>query len=520
MAKIGYNTKRLSDFGGGINTLLWDTDIDENQSIESNNFWVEGNKLAPIKWFLRKTKVGTNNKKIQWLTNYWDYIIAIHDGKLYVYNKTNWVTTSATITWINATDDFNITVGKYANIYIIITSRSWSFVPYSFKFVETWPTLSDDSSNFVWLAWTFKPTCSIFLDWQLLFWGSAWSPSQLLYSKVYNLWATPEWYDFSAYKSWSQIVGDWSPIVWFVTGKDNTFIAKRNSIWKIDSAYDNTTDWIFWYKVSKETSTWPVNQESIINVLQDIFYFDWDSVRRLSYEASTLALKDTAISANILPSFQAIQRDQSKSTMWMSYPYVKIWVRTSISSDNDLVFTYNLINKSWATQTWYSVTHSTSWYFENSISYFGGWFDWTIYEDNYSYSFNDWDVDKSYTSRWMNFGDDVDYKRVWEVEIAWRVEAWHTYYIDILKGSQVIATRTIYEDSSILPTIGSETIWVVTPWASTSSNDKLIDFRERIELFDDWRVFYWRLRGQNTWYIEIQAVNWMSKFVKAYDIHY
>jgi len=521
MAKINNATKRIQDLSGWINRLKSDTNIDDNQCVVSNNWWMEGNKFASIKWFASVHKFGTTNSRIQWLSSYGDYVISIQDTKLYVHNIVNGLWANITISWISNLDDFNITIGKFVDIYIIVTNVDWSDTPRSFKLVESTMVITNDSSSFVGFTWT--PTCSIFYQGQLLFSGIPSSPSVLYYSKPFiSTDTTPSWYKFDAYPAWAQTIWDWSPIVWFLTWQDKLYIWKKNSIWKVDWVSD-TGAWAdakFSYTVTKQTSTWPINQESFINVMQDIFFYDGHSIRRLSYEANTLALKDSSISDNIQPYLASFPQDQKSATSWFSYPYYKLAIRQELSSDNDFVFAYNVINKSFITQTWLITRHSTNSYFDKSIAYFGSSYDWTVYRDNFTYTY-DWQaIDRSYIGKALDYGDSIDYKRLTEVEISWLISPWHLVYIDIIKDSQIIDTREIFFASSLWATTWASVIGASTSWAFWANSEPLIPYAIRFECYDDGRTFQLWVRNNSTWYFEIQYFNTMYKFLKAFELHY
>ena len=99
MAKIGNSTKRIQDLSGWINRLRSDTNIDDNQCVVSNNWGMEGNKFASVKGFASIHTFGTSNSRIQWLGSYGDYVVAIQDTTLYVYNLVTWVGANVAITY-------------------------------------------------------------------------------------------------------------------------------------------------------------------------------------------------------------------------------------------------------------------------------------------------------------------------------------------------------------------------------------------------------------------------------------
>ena len=519
MAKIWNSTKRMRDLGGWINRLNSDTNIDDNQCIVSNNWGVEWNKVVSLKWYAAVHKFGSDNTRVQWLSSYWDYLVWIQKSKIYVYNIVTWAEDSLTISWISDSDDFNITIGKFIDIYIIVTSRDWLYAPLSYKYVESTTTLTNDSSNFTWFVSWFKPTSSIFYRGQLLFGWTPTAPSVLYYSKSYvSTDVTPSWYTFNAYPAWAQTIGDGSPIVWFLSWQDKIYIWKRNSIWKIDGYTDDGISFAF--QITKQTSTWPINQESFVNVMQDIFFYDGHSVRRLSYEANTLALKDSAISDNISPYLWSFPLNQVSATSWFTYPYYKLAIRQELSSDNDFVFTYNVINKSWWTQTGLVTRHSVSWYAEKWVAYFGSSYDWTIYKDNFTYTY-DWQlIPRNYSWKVLDFWDSIDYKRLTEIEVSWLIAPWHLVYIDIIKEWTVIDTREIYFPSSYWATTWSSVIGATLSGSAWENTPSLLPYVYRFECYDDWRTFQIWIRDNWVWYFEIQYLNAMYKFLKSFDIHY
>ena len=109
--------------------------------------------------------------------------------------------------------------------------------------------------------------------------------------------------------------------------------------------------------------------------MQDIFYFDGNNIRRLSYETNTLTLKDTPISEKITPLIRLLPKEQTQATACFTYPFYKLFLRTELSTDNNIALVYNVINKAWSVQTNVFVAHATSGYNSYSLAYLGSAFD-------------------------------------------------------------------------------------------------------------------------------------------------
>jgi len=90
-------------------------------------------------------------------------------------------------------------------------------------------------------------------------------------------------------------------------------------------------------------------------VRQEIIYYDdkSKSVRRLAYERDQITLRDSAISDEIEPIFHTLATDQTNATSSYLYPNYKLFLRSEFAGTdyNDVCLTYNVHNKSWATET-------------------------------------------------------------------------------------------------------------------------------------------------------------------------
>lgn len=405
-------------------------------------------------------------------------------------------------------------------------------IPKAFTYDTTFTT-NPTVQTFTWLTAWFTATCSIVYDWRLFlaqYYTASPSiarPNVITWSKWIVSLADPSpIFDFSALSSSSQVCWDWTPITAFIIWQDKLYIWKANSIWKaweVQITYDSS-DVVIWvaYPLLQETQTWPINHKSITNVMQDIIYYDWINVRRLSYEENFSALKDSSISENIFPLMIALPTDQTNACSYFIYPYYKLHLRTELSVSNDTTFVYNVINKAWSTQTGLQVDIWVSAYNKKQVAYFWGIYNWKVYEDNLEYNYDWLEVKRRFKSKAFSFWDRVDNKRIFQIELTWRLEEEQNVYVDIYWDfNKIGSTRTIYLDSeNFMETTWSTLAWVSTAWANWINLSKVHDFTERYETFFDSSIYQFTIEYEGTKYFELQSHHVQFKFVNPYKTHY
>lgn len=518
-----FKTSRFSDFSGGINLRNSADRINDNQFQELVNMSSEGNKLVIIKGFefIKSLTWDWTTWKVQWLELFSNYLICVFNANLYIYNLNTWVVTIQTSAVTSTTDKFQIVINKLADIAIVLINTN----PLTTEDIKAYEfnttTLAFVNKTFTWLtSANFK--CGAFYEGKLMLWGNPSAPSVLYFSKTF--WATSmaNIYDFSAYNSASQVVGDGEAIVSFASNNTEFFIFKTTSIWKVVWSTDTWTSYA--YQLRQETSTWIVNPFCIVNVEKDIIYYDWTTVRRISYEQNIQALSDSAVGKDIENGIAALSQNQKDNAfMVYSYPYVKLYLRSNTSSVNDFAILYNVVDKWFSTQVGIDWNIWTSWIYNNNrVSYIGSQFDSSIFQDNSTLTYNDWDINFKARSKKVNFWDWVNYKQFLRVEFNWVITIWLNAYIKIYVDWKEIITKQIDSNASseLSPTLGSVTFGSA-PFGSNNQFQEwtTTNFETKIELYNSWREIeyeiYWDWQG-------ILELNWQTityKHTLAYDIH-
>lgn len=516
-----YVTSRWNDFWGWINVRVSSDSIDDKQCVLSNNMVSEWNKIVTINWYVQYITHWAWVSKWQAIALYDKYVLSIHNRNLYVYNASTWVTYTKTNAVANAVDIYQIITTKslstwYISIILINSNilTTEDIVWYEFNDV------SFTNVTFVWLinknfkAWAFHSD-------RLFLWGNPKYPSTLYYSQSASATSPTLIYDFSWYNSNARAIWDWEPIVKILSNIDELYVVKTNWFHKKTWEFDNWTSFAFVFV--QQSATWALNPHCVIPVEKDILYFDWINMRRISYEANMAALSDNSISKEILPIIWSLPQNQSaNATMYYSYPFVKLFLRDKFSSDNTVWILYNVVDKSFSTQTWVNVTQWIGWFVSNKrTAYFVTSQTSTIYQDNFWVTYNSWNIDSSYKSKRYVLWDGVDYKRVTQVELYGEMSTWFTVSIDIYVNWVVIDTRELFFEEVIQPTTWSSPFWNSLFWAFNEDGDSSMrSYVARYEYFNDGRDFQFWIRSNWQWRFELHWLNIIYKSIKAYDNHY
>ena len=513
-----YITSRYNDFGWGLNVRDSSESIDNKQATLAVNVVSEGNKIMTIPGYSELLTLSTWASRWQAIETYDGSIYAIYNSNLYAYNISTQVTKIQLAAVSSTTDTYRIIITKsfsWGTAICLINTNSSTVEDvkvYEFDWTSFTPKTLTWLSNKNFKAWMWYEG-RLFLGWNPL------SPSVMYYSKVSASWLPDNMYNFSWYPSNAQMIGDWEAIVHMLTNHNEVFIVKKTSIHRITWEKDTTTAYAFLTR--QETSTWAVNWFCVIPVEQDIIYFDWINLRRLSYEININSMNDDSISREITPFIASLPSSQPNATMWFAYPYVKLNLRDKFSQENALAVVYNIVDKSHTIQTWISWTQwawgiigiRRSCYFMDASSS-------KIYEDNKWDTYNWGEIFQSFITKFFSEWDSVDYKRISQCEIKWNVTPESRLYIDVWVDWNLITTKEIYKKWIISPTVGSASIWnTLLGWNDEGEYAYMREFKERIEIFSDGRTYAIWVRWNFQWKFELHYLGTTWKWIKAYDIH-
>ena len=517
-----YQTSRWNDFWGWVNVRNSSDSIDDKQWTQGVNMVSDWNKLVTIPWYSEYITVWTWVTPAQAIDTYSNYVLSIHNRNLYVYNTVTQTKYTKINAVVSTTDKYSIvttkslTSGKISIVLININIATVEdIVAYEFDWaVFTTPTFTSLTNK------NFK--CGAFYEGKLLLGGNPLYPSNLYYSKTGSVLGAGanNIYDFSWYNSNFQAIWDGEPIVSIVNNISELWVVKTNWFHKLVWTTDNWTSYLYQFK--QESSTWALNTKCVVSVEKDLLYFDGFNMRRISYEANMSALSDNSISKDIFPIIDSLPENQSdNATMYYSYPYVKLFLRDKFSSYNSIWIIYNVVDKSFSFQSWLNVIQWVGWFINSKrTAYFVASQGSIIYQDNSWLAYWSWNINASHKSKRYVLWDGVDYKRITQVELYWQTTAWLTTYIDIYIGWQLIDTREIRFEETILPTTGSSPVGDTLLWGNTEdSESQLRDYVVRYEYFNDGRDFQFWIRWNGQGRFELHWLNIIYKSIKAYDLH-
>jgi hypothetical protein len=406
------------------------------------------------------------------------------------------------------------------DIYNLTITWDWLLVVSSLgfapQFYDTYWIQRELPTSIVWTPrnWT-QYLGKVILGW--------YTDDKIVFSKTDDLASTTlELVEFSWYNAWVQRVwqGDTWRVTWFYVWEDWLYVFKNNSIYKTNSEKDTGSKFSFLF--NKITDNWALNQFCIVWGWQDIFYYDWinRAIRRLSYEQNLSTLRDTAISSEIEDILLSLPEDDEGNderftnlyNLQYSYPYLEFNYADETSPyiylnwldlnqryrlpDKTLV--YNVYSKAWRKKTdkkeW--VTCSVANYYWDST--------WNIFYSNKGNTIEDW----TFLSKEYTFWDDVDFKRIGELEVVWDITwiGW-TKRLEIECIPDWVSTQ-IWE-----PTEPTKRIIEATDWVTKR-------FRERIDLYDDCEIFQFRLNHSWDWEVVISDVNIRYKPISVFHSDY
>ena len=487
MTRRAYKSFPYNDFWGGLNLRDSSNQIEEKQSTICENFSFEWNRLITAKKIKEKWNLSAS-WEIKSILKSGDDIYFTHWGKVYK----NWV--EVVISSGTLPDKRG-----YLSVWwdlIFFTFDDWTEPPYYL-----------DSGTLTSVAGVGEPRYNIIYNgkWVL---GGYWNDN-IYFSKTASPTNKADIYDFSAYSAGNQSVG-WDSrgiITWFKIGENWLYVFKKNASYYSNS--ENDTGLTFQFIFNKITSNWAINQNAIEEVNQEIFYLDWvsRSVRRLWYEKDSTTLRDTAVSDEIEPIFKLLSDDLSASSLSYKYPNLKVMLRSPFAWEwvNDVCLSYNVDVKSWSTET------------KKTCSVAKGWFLWSVYE---------WIVyedDENPATEWVRIGKEldlgfpVDYKRFWEVEVNGKMDSTLTAYFDIYIDWKIKETRTVNVEPNLSNTLGTTLMWTWILWAPQATSDTT-DFKERFDIFYEWRNIKIGVRYGGIGYLEIDHYKIEARLLKWHSI--
>ena len=328
------------------------------------------------------------------------------------------------------------------------------------------------------------PKYNTIYRWKLVFWWfNQWNA--ITFSQTSSPGNPTALFDFSAYSAGNQQIWTWWIITWFTVWENWLYVFKNNEVHY--SSSENDTWSLFNFVFNRITSNWAINQKTITQVDQEIFYYDWinKAVRRLWYEKNLTTLRDVAISREIETIFDNINWDQSNATSTFKYPNYKLFLKSWLVWEwvNDICLVYNVENKSWTTET------------NKDCALSEKWFIWSAYN---SIIFNDdttngW-VSSIALSKEYSFWDVIDFKKYWEIEIAWKIDDTAILTLFVYVDGEEVNSIQIERKWNKQPSLWGRTLWTSTLWADIPYK-WLIAFNERLELYDSWKVIqFWLLK--------------------------
>ena len=449
-------------------------------------------------------------------------------------NHTGTVTIS-TYTEVARSSVNNGTQFKDKGLFNILVSSDWILI-YSRNTNEQSTITKNPKQVFIDLAgvitdipsWIWEPTAATFYNGKTVFWqyyDDGQFNDNITFSKTYDpvSWVN-EFIDFSGYSAGAQSVswGNKGRITGFVIWENWLYAFKNNEVWYSNTEKDSGTSFNFIFK--KISSNWTLNQQCIAEVEQEIMYYDHltRAVRRLGYERDLTTLRDVSISKDIesilkeIPDDTATENYSGLISMSFEYPILTLNITTPTSpdvyidqegSDSDWKFKapnrtieYNVENKAWSEET--KKTTVDNYAIHNYKGYYAT-DNWDIYRDGQG------NTDELGTglSKEYTFTDDVDMKRIGEIEIVGQIipETWLTKTFEF---------EVLVDDVAI----DLQTDWTTTRRIISSTTDPL-RFTERVNLYNDGQKFQFRPLHSWDGRVEVSDVNMRWKGLDGYSIY-
>lgn len=326
--------------------------------------------------------------------------------------------------------------------------------------------------------------------------------------------------NFSGAPSNSRRVGNQADVVGIVANNEKVYMGKyRDSIWTFTDSSYNTTTGLYDLPMKQLTSTGPVNQSCMTEVQQDVLYFDGLNVRRISYEANTLALKDASISVLVEPLIRKLPSDQSMACASFKYPYYNLYLRNQNagSYECNVVFKYQVEKTSWTTEEGKTVRCAEA---NNELSVAGSTFDGTIWDMDQGDAWGDSGRYGEWRSKHFDFGDNVGNKRYFQLQLDGSIGPNDEAYLDVYtdkgntpKYTWVFGSNGVVKLSGTLGTltIGSGTL------GSGGSDGEPVAFAHRFSMYADGPAFSFALRYSDYTKLVLESAQLTYKRLKTHN---
>ncbi len=520
----GYQDYRVSSFQGGMDTFNSEDNISDSSFVYLDNFTADGTKLVTMKSSFNNSTLSGNYPITGMTSNNWD-VFYISNGKLNAWNFEN---LSRSVSNFNigtaASTRYNLTSFFQGAVYVVICDSLWIENTRVYRYYDSGGGVYTFASHTITFSWanTKFTTCKYFNQRLWLAWLPN-APAVGYWSQPTDLTAavtTPDaWLNFSWTLSGSAQIGEGiSPISAFAIRQDDFYICTKSAIYKAKYIAELQD-----FQFTKETNTGVINHYAICEKEQDVFYFDWRNIRRLSYESNgnTFSVKDVKMSSMMDGYIDSLNQKQSDAIMVFDYPILYTYLK---SNDNiwgigqDVAICYNVKSEGWNVSTSHSISSGTSYYLEGSgnRACVGSSLDSTLIQLNAS----KWYLNSTALSKEFTTFDDVDYKRYVQLEMTWAITSGLTVYVDLFVDGKLIQTREIIASNLYTTTTGTATSGRSQAGSNGDTSSTLRPFAVRFEMFNSWRSFQYQIRKESYWVFELHAEAFRWKAIEAYPIHY
>lgn len=506
MANQKQQTRRYIDLSGGMNTYVSDSLILDNQSVSLVNLVNDGNRIKVIPGYSKHTDWNKarwerykkwDSYDIQWFAYNGDYVVFIINRDLITYNiKTDESYIFPDVVWF--TGKTNITSNKETyqitiwNDYFIVTNTLMDENSPLYNYGEParifWHYENTDGSITNRIVEVKSPHEEFHPRWSSVINDSIYFAGGRRWLDRISLWKWPTYdrknattddtmvadmADFTKPKwTYRAFIGQWDNINALIQNAGNIFVWKKDGIYIVSEQTNNEWELIM-PQVKKVTQSWIQNNFSWVNVNNQIFYYDWVSVRILSQEMQN-SLVDQNISRNIQKELDCLPREQKWSAMNFEYPFVKLFLSTENSWEyNDIAFVYNIETQSWSIQKDILMRYCDSAYeYKNArMNSFFTWLNGIIYQDNDGTTFGDEPIEFEWISKWFIFNQDpfqtykiTNSRLYWEND--WEVNFEMSIITENIFADKVVLRenepRKIKIHSHSEQTTGNSLIWTST----------------------------------------------------------
>ena len=99
-----------------------------------------------------------------------------------------------------------------------------------------------------------------------------------------------------------------------------------------------------------------------------------------------------------------------------------------------------------------------------------------------------------------------------------RLQSTLTLFADVYVDGSLVVTKEITVNENVSGTLWSRTLWT-SVLASGSTNDQMVDFRERVDLWHEWQYIEIGYRYEWIGNVEISQENIQWKPIKWYKLY-